>query len=186
MIREVAHQLGYLPLLWVVLVVLVSARWLSAEKVAPAAWLVAVAFFVSYPWDSVVHALPIEDQFKPSYFFLPIQIWLVLTAFVKGPTDRFFSAGALVLLAFASAAFSWPGPDFLLTLVGSAAILSVARGWLALPLWVYFFLGTLAYFGFAFGANFTAALNAYQACRALAFVCFIGIIAPPLIRKWRV
>jgi hypothetical protein len=183
--REFAHQIGYLPLLWVVFVVVVLARWVSLKKILPAALLVAAGLFVSYPWDSVVKALPIEDQYKPSYFFFPVQVWLVWVAFVRPALERLFFAGLLILLVPVSMTLSWPGPDYLLTLVGSAAILSVARGWLALPLWAYFFLGTLAYFGFAFGPNFSAALNAYQACRLTAFVLYIGIITPPVIRRWR-
>ncbi|MCK5316337.1 MAG: hypothetical protein KAJ55_00405 [Anaerolineales bacterium] len=177
---EVMHQLGYAPLLVVVLVIVGAQKLVSAKILAPAMVLVALAFFVSYPWDSVVNALPKEDQFKPSYFFLPVQIWLVILAFLPKSADRLFSAGVLVLLAFISADLSWPGPDFLLTLVGSVAILSVARGWLAIPLWVYFFFGTLAYFSLAFGANPLPAWYAYQACRALAFIVFIGLILPPL------
>ena len=132
----------------------------------------------------------IGGTWNHSYFFLPIQVYLILLAFVRSTANRLFLAGALVLMVPASMALSWPGPDYLITIMGSLAILSVARGRLAIPLHLYFGYGTVAYVWLASevagGTDILPAWYTYQACRALAFVLFVAVIvAPPLSRIWR-
>ena len=147
-------------------------------------WLVALAFFVSWFADSVMYFT--GGEWQATYFWLPVQLWLVLLALIRAPVHRLLSAIALLLLASVSLALSWPGPDYLITVAGSVAILYLARGWLAFPLYIYFGAGTVAYLIMVPHAGSASILTPwlwYQGCRLFAFIAFIGIIAPLLIRQ---
>lgn len=172
MVFEVAHQIGLLPIL---------AMMAMGRKLPRAYWLVALALFVSWFADSATHF--IGGAWGAWYFFLPVQLWLVLAAF----TDGRRALWALALLGLTCLSWVWhsPGPDQLVTVIGSVAILYVVRGPLLWPLSVYFGAGTVAYLVMTSqtGADILPAWYAYQACRALGIIFFIGIIAPPLVLR---
>jgi hypothetical protein len=136
-------------------------------------WLVGIAFAVSYVVDSVVGALggrwDLGDQ-----WWLSVQLALVLVA-VK---PDLLLLWALMLTAMASWLMSAPGPDWLLTLVGSLLVLFHARGRIAVPLWIYFGAGSLAYSGMlaTMASNIDPAWYLYQGCRLAAFGAFVFML----------
>lgn len=170
---EVAHQIGLIPFL--------SMLGVGRKLPAPF-WWVALALAVSWFADSA--SFYMDGTWAIDYFWLPLQFWMVACAFTAGLHRALWGLGLIV-----TAALSWdlsgPGPDFLITLVGSVSVLYLARGALALPIFLYFGLGTLAYFVMAFtpGPDATTAWYFYQGCRLVAFLAFIGIIAPQVIRN---
>lgn len=173
MIFEVAHQIGLLPILGMLAV---------GRRLSRMYWLVALGLFISWFADSAMHF--IGGTWGAWYFFLPLQIWLILVAFIE--SHRVSAGLALVILAVVSWNLTYPAPEQLVSIVGSVAILSVIRGPLAWPLGIYFLAGTAARLVMVsqFEADIFPAWCAYQACRALAIVFFIGIIAaPPLVRR---
>jgi hypothetical protein len=174
LIYEAAHQIGALPIVWV---------FLFRRKATPAMWFLALAFFVSWFADSAAHF--IGGSWAGRFVWLPLQLWLASLAFTKERGRRILYAFGLVFLAFASASISWPGPDIFLTLLGSIGLLWIARGKLALPVYIYFGAGSLAYLMMVnnIGADFLRFWYLYQGCRLVAFAVFIGITAPPLISK---
>ena len=172
MVFEVAHQRGLLPIVGM----LVMGRKLSRTY-----WLVACGLGVSWFADSVMHFT--GGGWGAWYLFLPMQIWLVLAAFNPGRLTLW--ALALLVLASVSWALRGPGPDQIVTAVGSVAILYVARGRMVWPLYIYFGAGTVAYLFMTtqVAGNILPAWCAYQACRALGIIFFIGIIPPPLMHR---
>ncbi len=172
MVFELAHQIGLVPIL---------AMLVMGRKLPGMYWLVAVAFSVSWFADSLAHFS--GGNWVAWHLLLPVQIWLVLLAFIDD--RRAFAALALFMLAVLSWAWHGPGPDQLVITTGSIAILLVARGALAWPLYVYFGGGTVAYLVMTSGVGgaMLPAWYCYQSCRLLSFIFFIGIIAPPLIHR---
>ena len=175
---EVAHQIGLLPILFLV----AFGRNLPARY-----WLIGIGWSVSWLGDSIAHFT--GGSWWAWYCLLPVQIWFMLAAFVALPPNRMLSAVALALLVPVSMALDAPGPEILISFFGSIAILWVARGPLAIPLYIYFGLGTIAYvcmiIAFQEGGDYLTPWRYYRGCRLLAFIVFIGIIVPPLIRKQR-
>jgi hypothetical protein len=134
-------------------------------------WLVGIAFAVSYVGDSVAYAL--GSTWGAVYAWLPIQFALVLMA-VK---PDLLLLWALMLTAMASWLVSAPGPDWLLTLVGSLLVLFHARGRIAVPLWIYFGAGSIAYSGMlATMSDVLPAWYLYQGCRLTAFGAFVFML----------
>lgn len=178
----VAHHASLLPVLFL----LAFGRDLPARY-----WLVAIGWFISWFADSIGDF--IGGAWWGWYLLLPVQVWFMLAAFV-GPSERVFYAVALALLVPVSIISDAPGPEILITFIGSIAILWVARGPLAIPLYIYFGLGTIAYasmiIAFQGGGDYLSPWRLYRDCRLLAFLTFIAITAPTLIRqrgffKWR-
>jgi hypothetical protein len=134
-------------------------------------WLVGIAFGVSYVADSVIGAT--IHSWSGDYWWLPIQFALVLMA-VK---PDLLLLWALMLTAMASWLMSAPGPDWLLTLVGSLLVLFYARGRIAVPLWLYFGAGSIAYSGMlATMSDVLPAWYLYQGCRLTAFGAFVFML----------
>lgn len=171
---EVAHQIGLLPIL---------GMMAFGRNLPRVYWLVALGLFVSWFADSATHF--IGGTWGAWYFFLPVQVWLVLAAFTDTARGQVYLALALVALTVASWNLNHPGPDQLVTTVGSIAIFFVARGPLYWSLSIYFGAGTVAYLFMTsqVGSDILPAWYAYQICRALGILVFIGIIAPPLIHR---
>lgn len=142
------------------------------RSVPRAWWLVGFAFAVSYVVDSVVGALGgrwnVGDQ-----WWLFIQLALVVVA-VK---PDILLLWALLLTAMASSLFGGGQPDWLLTLVGSCLVLFYARGRIAVPLWLYFGAGSVAYsWMLATMEDILPAWYTYQACRVAAFGAFVFLL----------
>jgi hypothetical protein len=169
---EVAHQIGLIPIL---------GMMLMGRKLPRVYWLVALGLSVSWFADSAQHF--IGGTWGAWYVFLPLQVWLVLIAF---RSDLVIPA-ALVLIGLTMLSWGWshPGPDQLVTVVGSVAVFFVARGSLYWPLSIYFGAGTVAYLFMTsqVGGDILPAWYVYQSCRALGILIFIGIIAPPVIHR---
>lgn len=174
MIFEVAHQIGLIPILGMLIV---------GRQLPRVYWLVALGFFVSWFADSAMHF--IGGTWGAWYLFLPVQIWLILAAFTDTALSQVYVALALICLTVASWNLSHPGPEQLVTIVGSIAILYVVRGPLVWPLSIYFGAGTVArlFMVSQVGGDILPGWYAYQTCRAVGIIFFIGIIAPPLIHR---
>jgi hypothetical protein len=184
---EIAHHIALIPGLCVV-GVLVSL-FLQGREVwppTPAQW-VGLGLFVSWWGDSL--ARPLGGTLEASYVWIPVQLWMVLFPFMGSAFHRLMLAVSLLILA----PISWdlpgpgkgPGADFLLNGFGFLAVLLLARGKLAFPLYIYFGLGTALYFLMMTGPPSSLETSLYHCCRLCAYIAFIGIIAPPLIQKRR-
>jgi hypothetical protein len=149
-----------------------SVFLLSWGRGVPRAWwLVGIAFGVSYVGDSVSRAL--GSTWGAEHWWLFVQLALVLVA-VK---PDLLLLWALMLTAMASWLMSAPGPDWLLTLVGSLLVLLYAQGRIAVPLWIYFGAGSIAYSGMlATMSNVLPAWYLYQGCRLTAFGAFVFML----------
>lgn len=166
---EVLHQMALVPLVAVLL--------LRREGDL---LFVAAGFAMSWVGDSLAGAA--GGSFVPSYLWLPLQIGLVLAAFPPG--EGFRGAWAVIViwgaavLAGVSYWLSAPGPDLLVTVVGSVTILAIATGDLRLPLYLYFGLGTVCYVLMAerVGDGWLPAWWLYQGARALAYTAFLVVI----------
>ena len=172
MVFEIAHQLGLLPILGMIA---------FGRKLPRVYWLVSLGLFVSWFADSAQHF--IGGTWSAWYFFLPLQLWLIVIAFRK---DLAVSAALVLIgLTMLSWGLRYPGPDQIVTGAGSVAIFFVARGRLCWPLSIYFGAGTVAYLFMTsqVGGDILPAWYVYQVCRALAIIFFIGIIAPPLMHR---
>lgn len=180
MIFEIAHQIGLIP----ILIMMVAGR-----KLPRAYWLVAVAFFISWLGDSAMHFS--GGTWQIWYIGIPLQVWIVLAAFTRDRANLLLAAVALMMMVPSSWMLSAPGPDMLVTAAGSIAILLLAHGWLKVPVYLYFGAGTVAYLVMASmasgsGTDFMPAWYCYQGCRAISMLAFATvIIAPLLIRKLR-
>ena len=172
MVFEVAHQIGLIPIL---------GMMAMGRKLPRLYWLIALGFFVSWFADSVIHF----SGGSPGawYLFLPVQIWLIWIALTD--SHRILAAVVLIVLTMISWNLTHPGPEQLVTIVGSIAILCVVRGPLVWPLGLYFGAGTVArlFMVSQVGSDIFPAWCAYQGSRALGVILFIGIIAPPLIHR---
>lgn len=166
---EVLHQMALAPL---VAVLLLRRDW--------DAFLVAAGFAMSWVGDSIAHFT--AGSFLPSYIWLPLQIGLVLAAFP--PHDDFRRAWAVIVIwgaAVLSGASYWmsaPGPDLLVSVVGSLTILAVATGDLRLPPYLYFGVGTTCYVLMVqrVADGWLPAWWLYQGARVLAYTAFLAVI----------
>jgi hypothetical protein len=169
---ELLHQAALVPLV----VALIYGRRCPVPH-----RLLALAFAVSWVGDSLAHYA--SGSFMPSYFWLPVQFTLALAAFPPAQGVR-LSWGLLMLatmmgLAVFSAALSAPGPDLLLTIVGSVVLLAVARLDLRLPVFLYFGFGTVCYVLMMSSRGYDGYLPAwalYQGARMAAFAAFLVIL----------
>jgi hypothetical protein len=160
---EIAHQAGLVP------VIAALTQW---QRTPRPYRLVAGAFAVSWIADSLSHYTS-GSWGGIDYVWLPIQFALVLMA-VK---PDLLLLWALMLTAMASWLMSAPGPDWLLTLVGSLLVLFHARGRIAVPLWLYFGAGSIAYSGMlATMSDVLPAWYLYQGCRLTAFGAFVFML----------
>ena len=195
---DVAHQIGLVPLAGVLLWSAILHMVGSTRVVPKPAIILAFAFAVSYPADTA-HRM-IGGTFEHWFFFLPVQLWLIFIVFAKSPLNRIFSAVAVVMLTSISMAWSWPGPDLLVTVVGSIVVVVVvgmAKSWMIVPVYISFGAGSIAYVRMALNEigteSFLFFWEMYQWCRAASAVAFVaiisaGTIALPLIlavQKWR-
>lgn len=168
---EVAHQSALLPL----------AALLVAWRSAPHAYkLLALSLAVSWPADSAAYYL--GDPWVLSLAWLPVQLTLAVAAFRGAGRSTWLVLIGLVVLAVSSALW-WPGDghDLLVAVAGSAAVLAFSEGELALPSWIYFGAGTLAYLGMILHMDDLRAGDPtwavyYQDCRLLAFASFLALV----------
>lgn len=169
MIFEVAHWSGVFPL-----AVLVALQATGRRTPAPY-WWAASAFAVSVPADSIMKL--VGGTFDVTFYYVPLQVGLVIAAFQSGVIDR---AGTLALLAIAgwvSAQVTTQPAEWMVLLGGSVTICAAAfhRDLLRGPLWLYFGLGTLAYLWMIPTIGTQAIYPrwlTYQGCRWLAFGLF--------------
>jgi hypothetical protein len=134
-------------------------------------WLVGIAFGVSYVADSVNNAA--GGRWDLDQWWMFIQFALVLVA-VK---PDILLLWALLLAAMASTIFGAGQPEWFLTLVGSSLVLSYARGRIAVPLWIYFGAGSIAYAGMlATMSNALPAWYTYKAFTLIAYAAFVFML----------
>ena len=135
-------------------------------------WLVGLAFAVSYVADSVTGA--IGGTWAIDQWWRFIQFALILVA-VK---PDILLLWALLLTAVASSLFGGGQPEWFLTLVGSCLVLIYARGRIAVPLWIYFGAGSVAYSWMlaTMESGILPAWYTYQACRIAAFGAFVFLL----------
>ena len=179
---SVAHQFGLIPPLALLAVSLYFSVGGEGRRVPlPYAW-VATGLFISWIADSVQHYT--GGGWWHWYLFLPVQVWVILQAFIKSPTNRLMAGWALIILTSISVAISAPGLDIIVTGFGSIAILFVAQGRLLIPLFIYFFFGSIASIVMAWIPPDVSMVPwyCYQSCRLLASISFIVVTAPPLIQ----
>ena len=167
MIYEIAHQLGLVPLLALIV-------W---GRKAPAAWwLFAGALSVSWFGDSAQHYL--FGGWAAQYVWVPAQFALIFGGFLTG-FGLVLALWAVAAFGVFSAVVSSPGPEWILTFAGSIGLLAVVRGPLTVPTFLYFGVGSLLYLGMVAGlreADFMAWWYGYQACRLAAVLAFLWLI----------
>lgn len=145
-------------------------------------WILSAAFGVSWLGDWMSGIMGVE---LAVYLWLPIQIGMVLWALVATTTGRRLILVGVPLLTLASAMYTAPSPELVLTVIGSVAILHLADGPVAIPLYLYFGLGTVAYLLMirqARDGDPTEAWYLYQACRLAAYVAFAFLLRGR--RRW--
>lgn len=130
-------------------------------------WLVAAAFACSWVGDTLSHRW---DMWDVTYWWLPVQIGLVLLAMTFTLRRRALVVFGVPMVALAASHLTVNGADVVLTVTGSGAILSLADGPLWQPLALYFGVGSVAYLLMV--AEVFPAWYPYQACRLLAFASF--------------
>lgn len=168
MIAEAIHLSALAPLI----AVLLFGRHLGV-----AWWMVALAFSISWIGDSMAHFT--NGSWTCAYLWMPVQFALVILAFVDNPLHRMVVLTGLLLLTVTSAQISLPGPDWLLTLVGSIVVLAVAEKVLAWPLMVYFGIGSIAYLVMIARIStegFATAWWWYQGSREMAIALFVALL----------
>lgn len=164
---EVAHQIGLLPGI---------AMAIFGRKLPARYWLLAAAFSVSWLADSLAKYL--DGSWTASYVWIPIQMALVLVALLEDPMRRLFAVTSLAVVAFGSAALSWPGPDVLVTLGGSVAVLALASGPAVVPLYLYFGAGSVSYLWMIGHLDdVLPGWYAYQASRLSAYLAFAVLVS---------
>lgn len=165
MIFELAHQMALVP---------IAAMMVAGRRLSASYWLVALAFLMSWFADSFDHYS--GGLWSDVWVWLLFQFLLVVAAVTRGRTRLLWMA-AVGLVGSLSLILT-PGPDWLLTLAGSAAVLMLARGWLTIPLALYFGAGTFAYFWMiaSIGGDILPAWYVYQGCRVAAYGAFVGLI----------
>ena len=168
LISEAAHQASLIPLLPLLLV------FMWGGKILPAHLLVAIAFFMSWIGDSF--AFFFNGMWDASYFWLPVQMGLMLLAM---KLHRVLVLWAIAFATLLSFSVSFPGPELVITLLGSAGVLYLVRGPLTLPGYLYFGGGTVMYLamvGRIGSEHFMGAWYGYQAFRLSAFVAFAVVV----------
>ncbi len=179
MLLEVAHQMALVPIIALMILGLLGKRLPRSY------WLLGLAFAVSWVGDSLAFFL--DGAWWGTYFWLPFQFWLVLSAFLEEPLSRVFSLGALIFVSGLSWAVSSPSPDMVLTVTASVLVLILAHGRMAPALRIYFGLGTVAYLAMITASEGNAEFTcyAYQSCRALAYTVFLAVVLLTSLRPWR-
>jgi hypothetical protein len=179
---EVAHHIALIPGLCALAVIVIVVREGREVATLPPLFWASFGLFISWWGDWVAGGL--SGSVKPSYIWLPIQIWVVLQALIRTPLNRVMSGFALLILAATSWNLTGPGPDILMTFFGTLAITRIVTGKLTAPLFIYFGLGSPAYFLMMYTET-PGACFFYDCCRLMAYILLIGIVAPPLIQRRR-
>jgi hypothetical protein len=136
-------------------------------------WLIGAGLSVSWIGDLLGYWS--RGAWDLAYLWLPLQFGLVLMGLARSANDRVAVAFGVPALAVLSYGLSSPRPDVALTLIGSLAVLYLADGRAALPLYLYFGLGTVLYFLMASRAGTPEILGpwaAYHTCRVIAYAAF--------------
>lgn len=179
LLAEASHQAGLIPLAGL-FCLLVSGRRPNLFH-----WWLAFGFAISWPADSETFFK--DGSWEVWYYFVPFQMWVIASAFMKSNGDRLISFFAFPALGVVSWGLTAPGLEQLVTISGSVLILMLARksGLIFWPFFIYFGAGTMAYVFMANSAphEMTAPMYVFQSCRLCAYIAFIAITAPPLARK---
>ncbi len=180
-LQEVCHQSGLIPLFGM-FCLLVSGRRPTLFH-----WWLAFGLAISWPADSETFFK--DGSWEVWYYFVPFQMWVIASAFMKSNGDRLISFFAFPALGVVSWGLTAPGLEQVVTIVGSVLVLIMAResGRILWPLFIYFGAGTIAYVFMANSAphEMLAPMYLYQSSRLCAYIAFIAITAPPLNRKQR-
>ena len=176
---EIAHQMGLIPLTGIIVLVCSGRR-------PPILYLwVAFGFAISWPADSQMFFK--NGSAEVWYYFVPFQIWVIASGFMRSRADRIVSFLAFPALAVVSWELTAPEVEQVVTIAGSIVILILAKkaGGIFAPLLIYFGAGTVAYIYMANSPEhaMAAPMWAYQSLRLIAYIAFTVIIAPPLIRQ---
>ncbi len=174
-IAETAHQIGLVPAV-VAIVLTLRKRWLPEWAV----WI-AIGLGISWVADSVQFRA--GGDIRGQYYWVPLQLWCALMG-LKARWGAITTSLGIGAVWVAAAALFYPAPDYVMTGLGSAAILYAAHTNddhpdLLFPVMVYFGFGTLAYFLMIDG--FTQpppqvghAWMTYQLCRLIGIVGIAG------------
>ena len=145
------------------------------HRTAPvAAWTLAAAFGVSWVGDTLAFVL--GGSWAAVYWWLPVQIALAFWAVVPHGAKRLGGLFGIGFLAVVSATLTYPGPEVLTTMCGSALILALGSGRLSLPVWLYFGLGSFCYLLWSQGGWDVGWWWAYQGCRLAACLALVVVI----------
>ena len=135
-------------------------------------WLVA-AFCASWVGDTAAYLL--GGSWAAVYVWLPCQLGLAAFAVLSDGTRRLLALFMLGGFTAASVMATYPGPEIILTAVGSAALVTLVRGPLEYPIRLYFGAGSLCYLlwlnEWAIGWWW-----AYQLCRLASMVALVLVI----------
>lgn len=149
--------------------------------------LVALGFAVSAIGDAMSGAL--GNVWWVSYLWLPLQFSCILWALIPDRTERNRALAALLGLAFVASVIFNPGPEYVVSVLGSMLVLWTVRGWLAVPIYVYFGFGTLAYLWMVLrltqGGDYMTAWWTYQTCRMVGLAACTGGIVYRGVYAWR-
>lgn len=157
------------------LVPLIAVVVLSRYRdVSRAAWLLAAAWFFSWVGSSIQHYA--GGIWWHTYLWSPPQLTLAIAAFL--PEWWMLTAVGALFVTAVSASLSAPGPDVLLTVLGSLCILVVARSTYRLPAAIYFGVGTVMYLAMIARRpeDMLPAWQAYQGTRAAAYIMFVALL----------
>lgn len=174
-IDEVAHWSGALPL---ALLVVLGAM---GRRVPAAYWWVASSFAVSVCGDSIQGLT--GGTLDNTFYYVPPQIAIGLAALcLKDKSTVVAIFGFVGVLGWVSAHASTTPYEWAVATAGGFAIAVLARKTrtLAVPLFVYFAVGTVLYLamsdvyvpGGPVDPRFLPRWSAYQGCRWLAFALF--------------
>lgn len=143
----------------------------TGRDCAPAYWLIAAGFFVSFLGDIVALTLGGDWRWAVTHFYPALQLGLFALALgsIKVP---------IALLALTAFPFGLDRPEILITTLGSVAVIYLARqGPWFLVMIVYCGAGTLFYLGFSAETDnvqrFMEYWYPYQGARLIAFGLFV-------------
>lgn len=171
-IDEVAHQMALAPV-FLLGIGLILGRDPERDHL-----LFAAALGTSWIGDSIARFA--GSSFDHIYLWAPVQIALTYAAVVQSWTKKRVTETAIVYSVALTAHVLLPDKTFILWSIGGIGLIYCGRNSpLVWPIFVYFGLGTVAYFFMLERfrqPDFMQAWYAYQGCRAIAIMMLCGII----------
>lgn len=163
---HVAHLIALVP--GIVVICHYPRRLPSSFK------LLAMAFAISWVGDLV--AKNTGGSWAGFYVWVPVQMYLAFFAVELNEWRRVAAFAPLAVLIPLSVWLTFPGPEVLIMVVGSTAVVLLAKGDMRWPVYLYFGFGTLIYFPMVTGSHFMDWWYGYQASRLGAFIVFVSLL----------